>query len=817
MHAKVTKSAILLLLLFILAGCRPELTFPTPSETAHQSSPTPAQLKSDKVVKLAEKLCKEAGSQDEKAREFFAYLAENMVLDPAGADASQSPGVVLREQRGTSEGISQLYKALCDEVGLECRVIEGKVKSFSGQLEEPRYWNSVKLKDGWRYLDVAQALEAEDNQREMWFGVQARALKYTHHWAESKSNLTAFQNSPRFLPNFTEMGLTLGSKSSSEKGRFSLEIGRPDDISIEATLVGVGGTEHDNACLVEQRDGSATINVSFPSEGDFQLRLWALPQGHSSALFVGSLVLKSHSKPLKVVLHNPTPLPPTSTPGPDQSPTPRPKSPPATFQPVPGISEEIQKKTFEITRNLGSDKEKAHAIYRYLTENIAYDTDSYFNLPSNRYPDQKAEAVFQRQNAVCAGYSRLFDAMATSAGLESEYVGGIIKTSPSTPVEKRLHAWNAIKLDGQWHLLDSTWGAGSVDTKTQSFESNPNDDWFLLPPEQFRFTHLPDDANWLLTSSSLTRSEFERLPKLRPLYFRHGLKLKDEKLGRFEVAGELTLQLESRKGMLVSAQLRQNDIEIPNCATAIQVGKDVTIKARFPKPGSYQVILFAREPKQTTASSVAEFFVESSTGTDQLLPDYRPRFSEYKLKLEEPDKGLYQFDRELSLRVNRPSPNIKLSATVVDQNDQTIQNMAMVNTISGGQVEVRAHCPQPGRYQLNLFAANVGEKNLGHVVSVQLHAKQGGKEFPLLYSDFAKNQGELLEGKAGEIRAGSRERIKLRFPSLSNLYLKQGNDYQEFSKDEDTFKMEFTPQSGEAVVAYRDGSKYRFIMKYQVR
>lgn len=25
------------------------------------------------------------------------------------------------------------------------------------------------------------------------------------------------------------------------------------------------------------------------------------------------------------------------------------------------------------------------------------------------------------------------------------------------------HAWNAVYLEGQWHLVDSTWGSGSID------------------------------------------------------------------------------------------------------------------------------------------------------------------------------------------------------------------------------------------------------------------------------------------------------------------------------------------------------------------
>lgn len=31
------------------------------------------------------------------------------------------------------------------------------------------------------------------------------------------------------------------------------------------------------------------------------------------------------------------------------------------------------------------------------------------------------------------------------------------------------HAWNAVYLEGRWHLLDSTWGSGLVDKATSKF------------------------------------------------------------------------------------------------------------------------------------------------------------------------------------------------------------------------------------------------------------------------------------------------------------------------------------------------------------
>jgi uncharacterized protein (TIGR03000 family) len=41
------------------------------------------------------------------------------------------------------------------------------------------------------------------------------------------------------------------------------------------------------------------------------------------------------------------------------------------------------------------------------------------------------------------------------------------------------HAWNAVKLDGEWHLVDATWGAGGI--KDKQFVKKFKDYYFLAP------------------------------------------------------------------------------------------------------------------------------------------------------------------------------------------------------------------------------------------------------------------------------------------------------------------------------------------------
>ncbi len=69
--------------------------------------------------------------------------------------------------------------------------------------------------------------------------------------------------------------------------------------------------------------------------------------------------------------------------------------------------------------------------------------------------------MFARRSGVCEGYARLMTALGKAAGIEIAYVTGYIRDS-----ERRLavsddpwdtsqgHAWNAVKLDDGWHLIE---------------------------------------------------------------------------------------------------------------------------------------------------------------------------------------------------------------------------------------------------------------------------------------------------------------------------------------------------------------------------
>ncbi|MBL8993520.1 MAG: hypothetical protein JNM63_09285 [Spirochaetia bacterium] len=190
----------------------------------------------------------------------------------------------------------------------------------------------------------------------------------------------------------------------------------------------------------------------------------------------------------------------------------------------PSIDEAVRKlpsasSPEEVASQLGklakTDWEKTRALYVWMAENVAYDTDSYF---SKVYPDQKPDAVFKSKKGVCAGYAGLFSSIGKKLGLEVTTVPGTCKGySFATTGKTAGHDWNAVMLEGpkgkSWHLFDSTWGAGYVGTD-KTFHKFFTDYWFDVAPEQMAFSHFPTDAKWLLFEEGLSPDDCKALPDL---------------------------------------------------------------------------------------------------------------------------------------------------------------------------------------------------------------------------------------------------------------------------------------------------------------
>lgn len=154
------------------------------------------------------------------------------------------------------------------------------------------------------------------------------------------------------------------------------------------------------------------------------------------------------------------------------------------------------------------DVEKIRAIFRWICDNIEYDSDS-LRYGTYMECDMSPDGILDSGKAVCEGFCNLFVALCEAAGCEATRVVGWARSAIVD--EKSLivpnHMWNVFHLDGVWHLVDITWSSGTLNPDF-SFKKDFNPYFFMTPANQFLNSHYPEVPQWQLVPQALTKAEF---------------------------------------------------------------------------------------------------------------------------------------------------------------------------------------------------------------------------------------------------------------------------------------------------------------------
>tara|TARA_R110002073_G_scaffold279026_1_gene443155 strand:- start:441271 stop:442239 length:969 start_codon:yes stop_codon:yes gene_type:complete len=207
----------------------------------------------------------------------------------------------------------------------------------------------------------------------------------------------------------------------------------------------------------------------------------------------------------------------------------------------------------QIKKDFTTDIEKVRAVYTWLALNISYDLAAYNNGTTQinfSYTDQadfqeKLQAVnthsvnetFRRKKAVCEGYAQSFKKVSELLGIPSLFIGGYSKgtvTDIGNIPPQGNHAWNAVRIDNKWYLVDATWGAGHV--INGNWEKGFDDFYFFTDPESFALSHYPEDQELLFTPQKITKEAFYNTPIFGKAYFKNKLKI------QAPLNGELTVK-----------------------------------------------------------------------------------------------------------------------------------------------------------------------------------------------------------------------------------------------------------------------------------
>lgn len=180
---------------------------------------------------------------------------------------------------------------------------------------------------------------------------------------------------------------------------------------------------------------------------------------------------------------------------------------------------DIRLLSYDLTKNLTKDIDKARAIFIWITDNIEYNykvlnkkkrkPDSFkcsgdnCDIKHAEWEDHYLKRVINKKRGVCSGYARLFKKLCDHAGIQGSVVNGYTKDSPGEigKMGTLNHAWNVMLIDGKYHYLDATWAAGGCyknrKGKYYGFKKKLDEYYWLTPIEKLSRDHFPADSSFI--------------------------------------------------------------------------------------------------------------------------------------------------------------------------------------------------------------------------------------------------------------------------------------------------------------------------------
>ena len=206
---------------------------------------------------------------------------------------------------------------------------------------------------------------------------------------------------------------------------------------------------------------------------------------------------------------------------------------------------------------------KVRAIFIWLTQNIRYNLEEYyqpkrviqFQYTTEEERLEKLQAIkdkivkdaFLTKMGVCEEYAQSFKKVSDLLGIEAQVIKGYVRNSardigniPSTTN----HAWNAVKINDRWILLDATWAAGYL--FNGKWEKSYNEYFFAIDPKKIGRTHFPNDKKWQILLNQRSLEDFYNQPIFSHRFLKSDLELLNANEGKIYLSKSKSLVLKIR-------------------------------------------------------------------------------------------------------------------------------------------------------------------------------------------------------------------------------------------------------------------------------
>lgn len=480
---------------------------------------------------------------------------------------------------------------------------------------------------------------------------------------------------------------------------------------------------------------------------------------------------------------------------------------------VRGINKELSEKVFikpkeylpsvvqSLTSGISDTSERVKVLHDWICDNIAYDTDIF--KKNNSIKKQDYVTVLKKKKAVCSGYTNLMNEMCRLAGIESIGISGYSKgfgySGTIKKGQKTDHAWNAVKIGNRWQLIDVTWDAGFCDWK--HFVKNYSTDWLYLKPEQFIFSHLPEDEKYQYLKEPVSMEEFIKQPYVPGKFFVYGLSFfKNMPCYNNEIEGCISWDfLVKDSNVLVNVNLiSDNGKYIKDSCWADRMSGRVTASFDVPDSGEYKAFITSRRKDEI----VNPVFIQINEWEGSILPKTLELVQEKKITQTEYDLLVASYEK---IEENR-------RYYILEDKFDFKRNNAITKILK---------------------LLNENTLNFDHVLSVNIKAVENYKgylseeefsagRFPQNYSSHTECLNtKLVEPRSGSVAKGSKVLFSIKSNDYSGFAFVIDDEWKmlNFNSSTGCYELEFDVPDVDSLtlMGTKNKRQYNGILTYAVR
>ena len=261
--------------------------------------------------------------------------------------------------------------------------------------------------------------------------------------------------------------------------------------------------------------------------------------------------------------------------------------------------EDLWRLSFFIRHTFAEDSLRLRAAFIWITENIEYDIKA-FQIEDPRAG--QVSYILKKKKAICGGYAALLQYFCDTYKIEGYVVEGRGRSTNNDVYVTNTkfasnHAWNAVKINGQWRLLDATWAAGAVgdedereDVEKLKYRRSFEEFYYFTPPERFALTHYPKDARYSYVTKLPVYKEFIQRPFFTTQYVKGPVQTvsPNNVLLEAKVGDTLTFRFQSKEPVLNVSFLSKKD-KTSFVAFAEATGDWYEAKYPVAAPGFYEL------------------------------------------------------------------------------------------------------------------------------------------------------------------------------------------------------------------------------------